>query len=310
MSVNVQQKFFLNVVRDGPGYVGFRNKAGDYFQRYCTSNESMLVLAQGVSEECDVWFSMATFPDHKATREAKNASKLCSLWFDIDAHDGSKYQSPEEAKAAVDQFLTMTELPQPTVVHWTGYGIHAIWAFSSALPVPDWMPIAQKLQTLAQTLKLGIDPITADAARILRMPGTINFRNPANLKPTRIDAIRPLADLDDFETRLNAAIERYPSVAPERPTKSGNKGDFNAEPTEKNIQLVKAMLSCIDPDPYPDAGGNRAGWMRVIWALASTGWNEIAYKLALDWSMAGDLFDQTDFDGVWDSYDASWGERS
>ena len=122
--------------------------------------------------------------------------------------------------------------------------------------------------------------------------------------------MRHLIDLDDFEMRLNAAIERYPSVAPERPTKFGSKGNFDAEPTEKNIQLVKAMLSCIDPDPYPDAGGNRASWMRVIWALASTGWNEVAYKLALDWSMAGDLFDQTDFDGVWDSYDATWGERS
>lgn len=308
MNAMNQQKCFLNVVREGPGYVAMRNKDGHFIQRYCSSNESMLALTQGVSADCDVWFTMATFPDQKATRHAKNASKICSLWLDMDAHDGSKYESPAEAKAALDEFLTRTRLPQPTVVHWTGYGIHAIWAFSSALSVPDWLPIAQKLQALAQTLNLGIDPITADAARILRMPGTINFRNPADPKPTQIDAISPLADLDDFETRLNAAVERYPSVAPKKPTKLGNKGNFDAEPTEINIQLVKAMLDCVDPDP--EASGNRARWMRVIWALASTGWNEVAYKLALDWSMSGDLFDQTDFDGVWDSYDASWGEQS
>ena len=115
-----QQKSFLNVVREGSGYVGIRDKDGEYFQRYCISNESMLALMQGVSGECDVWFTMATFPDHKATRHAKNASKICSLWFDMDAHDGSKYQSPDEAKAALDEFLNPTGLPQPTVVHWTG----------------------------------------------------------------------------------------------------------------------------------------------------------------------------------------------
>ena len=66
------------------------------------------------------------------------------------------------------------------------------------------------------------------------------------------------------------------------------------------------MLACIDPDPKGGGGGNRARWMRLVWSLAATGWGDIAYELARNWSEGGDLFDDDDFQGVWDSYDPQW----
>ena len=166
-----------------------------------------LIAVHGVA--ADTWVSMATYSDPLAARTQDNAEALCALWLDIDAHKGSKYESVSEVEGALNIFINQTLLPQPTAIHYTGRGVHAIWALSQVIDRRDWQLVAEKLQGLAKRMFLNADPITADAARILRVAGTLNFKNPqtpvlAHYKQ-KVGKLQPF---EDFSDAIDAALSK------------------------------------------------------------------------------------------------------
>jgi putative DNA primase/helicase len=301
-----QQRKYLELFRQGPGYLAYKPVGESFTQKwFATTDEALEIIDQQYTSS-DIWVSMGTFPNRRLTREAVNTTGLFSFWLDVDAHKNSKYQSPEEAEAAALKFIRTLGLPEPTAIHRTGYGVHLLWALDSGLPSAEWSRIALKLQSLFKPLDFDADPITADAARILRVAGTINFRHPDSPVESQLQMLtEQLVNPDQFEAVLDQAIVAYPTILPTQTIKT-YKTAFNAEPTPENIDRVKAMLACVDPDPVGAGGGNRANWMRIIWSIASTGWGVESYDLARGWSEQGDLFDEKDFHGVWDSYDPDW----
>lgn len=67
--------------------------------------------------------------------------------------------------------------------------------------------------------------------------------------------------------------------------------------TPENIERVKSMLAAIPADIRRDP------WMRVVWAVESTGW-DCAKLLAQDWSKtAPEQWNERDFERVWSSFD-------
>lgn len=68
--------------------------------------------------------------------------------------------------------------------------------------------------------------------------------------------------------------------------------------TLENISFLKKILEKMDPDPKEH--GNRVPWRNTVWGIRDLGWGS-GYDIALEYSERGDLFDQGDFDGVWDS---------
>jgi len=301
-----QQRKFLELFRQGPGYIGFKPTDGLYTQRWFKDIAEALEIIDQQYASSDIWVSMGTFPNRQLTREAQNVTGLFAFWLDVDAHKNSRYKSPEEAEAAALKFVRTVGLPEPTAIHRTGYGVHFLWALDCGLPVEEWSRIASKLQSLFKPLDLEADPITADAARILRVAGSVNFRHPESPVDTQLQILtEELVGTDQFEAVLDKAFAAYPTKSTVPPVKFHDTA-FGAEPTQENIARVKAMLACIDPDPVDGGGGNRAVWMKIVWSVASTGWGSIAYDLAYEWSELGDLFDEQDFNGVWDSYDPEW----
>lgn len=304
-SYELQSKF-LSMVRSGPGYLARINESEGFQQEWLSGNDSLAELADQYWATHNLYVSLAKFPERRASRHSHHAEALFCFWADIDRHENSKYSTDEQIEEALESFLLKTGLPQPNLKHYTGYGIHVYWTLSEGLVTPEWQPLADQLQTLMQTLGLGADPITADAARILRLPGTQNFRFPQNPVETRMMVLNEEhADVDVFRAALVAATEKFPLPSTLATSQSTRQTDL--PPTPENIALVKAMLASIDPDPTGTGGGNRSKWMRSIWALAATGWGEPAYQLAREWSESGDLFDEDDFNGVWQSYDPHWG---
>lgn len=300
-SYELQSKF-LSMVRSGSGYLARINESEDFQQEWGESNESLVELADQYWATHNVYVSMAKFPERRASRHSRYAESLFCFWADIDRHENSKYSTDEQIEEAIEGFLKKTGLPQPNLKHYTGYGLHIYWTLSEGLRTPEWQPLADQLQTLLQTLGVGADPITADAARILRLPGTQNFRNPKNPVETRlVIASEEHINVDMFRNALSAAAEKFPP--PPALVTNSSPRQTDIPPTPENIALVKRMLAAIDPDPAGIGGGNRAKWMRTIWAVAATGWGEVGYQLARDWSESGDLFDERDFNGVWESYD-------
>ena len=294
------QSAYLKLVRTGPGVLCFKTAQGTFHEKHFNNDAQALALISANGGSTDTWVSMATYSDPNASRSQDNAEWLCALWLDVDAHEDSKYETVEAVQAALQVFLNHTDLPKPTVINLTGYGVHAIWVFTEVIKRNEWQPVADKLQDLAGRMFLGADPITADAARILRVPGTLNFRDSENPKLAMFEETGiGLHGFDDIASAIDQALLQFPALVKTRGKHTSAK-KFDSPATDTNIALVKAMLSAIDPDI------GYCEWRDVVWAVAATGW-DCSYVLARSWSSQGTTWDEAAFNRVWDGFDASRG---
>jgi RecA-family ATPase len=296
-----QRLRFLSHCRVGPGYLGWATNDGVYQQRRFENDRDALNLIDQHIDSHNIYCSMASFPSG-AKRSASNAALLKAFWLDVDAH-GGKYVRPEAAAMAVKAFVEAAKLPLPNYVHATGHGLHVLWVLSEPVRRDQWHPVADALQELAKIHDLGADPITADAARILRIPGTYNFRDPDDPRETNLVVIRRgETELWELQGAIAGALATTQHAQPApKPTNIPDR----FPDTPENVEIVRAMLTFIDPDR--GTNGTRVKWRNVVWAVAATGL-EAAYSLARDWSEAGDLWDGAKFDQVWNSYDPARNE--
>ena len=294
------QSAYLRLVRTGPGLLGFKPDKGTFYLKHFTNDAQALALIAANGGKADTWVSMATYSDPNASRSQDNAEGLCALWLDVDAHEGNKNETVEAVQVALQDFLIHTGLPKPTLINLTGYGVHAIWVFTEVIKREEWQPVADKLQDLSGRMFLDADPITADAARILRVPGTLNFRDSENPKLAMLGETGegPLG-FDEMASAIDQALLKVPPVVKKRGKHTAVK-KFDSPPTDANIALVKAMLSVIDPDI------GYCQWRDVVWAVAATGW-DCSYDLARSWSAQGATWDEDAFNRVWDGFDETRG---
>ena len=130
------------------------------------------------SEKKDAYFALASFKE-KGKRTAENAKALKALFIDIDIGAGKDYSNREEAIAAYEKFMEdtgLSDLGQPIVVS-SGGGFHIYWGFDEEVSVDQWKPVAENFKRLCKQEGFNIDwNCTADAARVLRVPGTYNYK--------------------------------------------------------------------------------------------------------------------------------------
>ena len=132
----------------------------------------------------DIYFALATFGEED-NRQAVNARYVKSLFIDMDG-----YASKKDAAQALSAFLSKTgmdALGTPYVVG-SGGGLHCYWPLLEAVPIDSWKPVAENFKRLCKQESLAIDmTVTADAARVLRIPETTNFKKKyATPRPVRI----------------------------------------------------------------------------------------------------------------------------
>ena len=207
-----------------------------------------------VAERRDVYFALATFKDPNVAkpRGQENVHQIKSLWIDLDcseekAAEKKGYIDKEAAIEALAAFLEDTQLPDPIIVD-SGGGIHAYWPFSKALSREDWQPLADGLEELCKSKGLYLDDsCTADAARVLRVPGTYNFKQ-ADPRPVKLlaiiespydsDALSELIPKPEKRTFRLTGAKREPSEL----TKAlmGNKTSY----FKKIMQKSKAGTGC------------------------------------------------------------------
>ena len=129
-----------------------------------------------------VFFALSAFSADE--RKADKSTALRAFFIDIDvgppvtAANGKvktkAYPDTASAAKALRVFVDQAKLPKPLIVA-SGGGIHAYWPFTADVPTGQWGAAASAFKTFCLTSKLGIDPqVTADAARVLRVPGTTN----------------------------------------------------------------------------------------------------------------------------------------
>ena len=162
-------------------------------------------IARFNEAKLNTYFALASFKE-AGNRLAENAQTLRSFFLDIDTGKKNSYATKKEAVLALQDFLHTTGMPAPWLVD-SGGGVHVYWPFTESMGVAEWYPVAENLKRLCKQHELKADlSITADCARVLRVPGTTNWKIPDSPRPVKVKVVG--APQHNSFADLKRAIER------------------------------------------------------------------------------------------------------
>jgi hypothetical protein len=158
------------------------------------------------------YFALATF-DGEGSREAAHAQYMRALFIDLDCGEGKAYPTKRAAVEALHDFMQKTGLDTlgtPWLVD-SGGGVHAHLPFAEDATIAEWKPVAEALKRAARTHGFNIDmTVTADAARVLRCPGTFNYK----YSPAKPVVLRQRGSVFDLASVADALTEHAPAPNP------------------------------------------------------------------------------------------------
>ena len=149
--------------------------------RACQTVEDILRILEAIkNNEYNIFICLSAQSD-PGRRFAKNALGMSGIWADADVKPGKEghYATVNEAISAILNFCAAIGIPLPSIIVRSGGGVHAYWLSKITLLVDKWRQFANGLKAAALQAepRLLIDTaVTIDAARILRMPGTLNCK--------------------------------------------------------------------------------------------------------------------------------------
>lgn len=223
-------------------------------QTYCTEGWDVYYVTAGLGSA-----SNATADNAVAKRE---------LYVDVDCGPSKPYGTKEEGVAALREFCKSTGLPRPTVVD-SGNGLHAHWIFRDPVPAHKWKPAADAFKTLCKDKGFQVDAsCTADIVRVLRVPGTVNFKN-----NTSVEQLTPVAyyDFGRLAGIITGLVKAVPGMFSPEHTKRLN--EIKRETAKAPTQDLTRSLSMGDP--------NRVSKFETIWlkSIKGTGCAQIAHAI-------------------------------
>ena len=155
-----------------------------------------------------------------------------ALWVDLDGKDFS--QGKPEALAALDRLPADLS---PSMVLDSGHGIHAYWLLEPAVALNGNGEIERVERTLRGLAHhLDGDPSVADVARIMRLPGFLNVKDPKNPVPCKLldihaDRRFDLAAFSDLKELAPSQATVTTTETPDRPKLPAWTLDFLARGT-------------------------------------------------------------------------------
>lgn len=168
--------------------------------------EASQLLAWAARKGIDAYHASAAFtvgvstttktnrPIIQAERKQSNVHSLRALWVDADVARPGDGKDPTKVfadqTAAFDwlvAFVKATAMPPPNLVVNSGWGLHWYWLFETPLSGADWQPLAKALRDaiVAHGWTGDVAPVI-DSARLLRPPGTWNYKDKANPRPVEV----------------------------------------------------------------------------------------------------------------------------
>lgn len=239
------------------------------------------------------------------SRKTENVRQARAFWFDLDcgeakAADGKGYLTKREAANALSDFCKATGIPGPSAVVDSGNGLHVYWVLDAPVIAGEWKAVAGKLKALTGKCGLMADPSrTSDLASVLRVPGTMNWKDQTNPKPVTLKLLTGAVSFVGFKAAIEASAGDDAKAATQIADLAGGLEQTRYQPppeTPENLARVRSMLAVIPADCGRDE------WRGVVWAVLSTGWPG-GVELAQEWSMTGNKYDPVEFDKVVASYD-------
>ena len=169
-----------------------------------------------VDQGVNAYFAVASFKEGSDRRTQDNTEWMRSFWLDIDCGPGKDYSTQDDALAALPDFIREAGMPAPLLVN-SGNGVHVYWPLHDEIDSETWQRIARKLKAACHLLGLRADPsVTADSARILRVPTTVNFKDPENLKTVHLLGeeyeVTTAEDIEENLDALDLPAEKAPAT--------------------------------------------------------------------------------------------------
>ena len=201
----METKQFLDLVLGSEGYycVWANNPAKQVQQKFYTSIDEVISEAHDLSDNgWSAFFALGTF-EKAGSRVADNVMRMKSFFLDLDCGPDKEFANQETAIAELRDFCKQHSLPTPTLIN-SGRGIHVYWILSDAVARDDWWPVAERLKNLCTASGFKADPsVTSDAARVLRVPSTYNYKYDPPLPVTFLGVEAPTTvGFEDFSALL------------------------------------------------------------------------------------------------------------
>ena len=195
--------------------IGIKNKSPK--QKLVETREEFdTEVAALLAEGRDVYFGCAKF-ETDANRKQENAAYFRALWMDIDCGEDKAKPNPKKNNRiegyidqatglqALKEFCSTIGLPKPTVVN-SGRGWHLYRLLTETIDRARWQPLTKRLSKLCNTHGLIVDPSVFEAARILRVPGTLNFKDETP-KPVEVLSVAPPIEYEKLKEILGVSVE-------------------------------------------------------------------------------------------------------
>ncbi|RME03071.1 MAG: DUF927 domain-containing protein [Bacteroidetes bacterium] len=260
-------------------------QSGSFRTRAFSTPAEATAFAKAQSEIGDVWYAPAVFVPSADRRTANNVQSVRAFWLDVDVGDGKDYGSLEEAVSDARRFCKEAGLPKPTLV-CSGYGLHLYWLLEAPLPAAAWKEYALQLKQLTKAHGFRADDSrTADAASLLRLPGTANWKSGSPV-PVKLLLLSPPVTMDELPLDAPVPTPQMPidnsafEIPVEMPPVSAEKV------ADKCAQLAK-MRDSKGVMPEPE-------WYACLGLLAFC---DDGREKAHEWSSGYDGYDprETDF---------------
>lgn len=170
---------------DLDGYIQIMSTTKDGRQQFFNARAEQLKHLVGKQEgKQDIYITPNSF--YIPRRNNDNIRQFRALFIDLDIDKYSK----SETYYQISIMASDGKIPRPSLVVDSGRGLHLYWIIEHAPKGAAWT--WQELEDfLYKHLKhLGADLRATDAARLLRLPGTINSRNNQECKVLEANSIK------------------------------------------------------------------------------------------------------------------------
>lgn len=188
--------------------------------------------------DANVYYAMASYKAEsyddngkKRKRTQKNVDQLNCFWIDLDCkgRGGDRdYLSQRDAILDIANFRKVANIPRPTAVVDSGYGLHMYWVLDEAISADEWATVASNWRDTLDKHGVKHDSsCTTDSARILRPIGAHNKKaGRDDREVTLIGDVGERISLEDFARPL--ARTSSPAMLAAYPVMSSNDMELNA----------------------------------------------------------------------------------
>ena len=150
-------------------------------------------LIAEIAGETDTYLSMSRF---FGRREIAHLWQLGAMYVDVDYHKVPEYRDAHPLGVLDDVLaaLERAQIPAPTLALFSGRGLYVIW-LHNAVPraaAPRWNAAQRELWKALEPF--GADRNALDAARVLRVAGTVNSKSGAF-----VERVAPVGEVYDFD---------------------------------------------------------------------------------------------------------------